>query len=710
MSEQNSDTNTSCGVCGALATPLSSDPAIQQLIAHLTDYADPHHTLESAPKTYYGSAAPVIGQGYNEGDWYLDLTNHAIYSYRKISDDPETFQWVLGTPSLANSLESYVYRSPLVVGGVTQPTEINAILAGYLTTAAAASTYATIQTVTNLSNTVSSLSGTVDGAVYRTGSASLTRDIDNILSDYLRTDALATAIAGKQDTLVAGTNITINRTTNTISATMPSLSNATTSTAGLMSASDKLYLTNLPTTLAGLQSKLTNTANAGSNISIDANGRISATSYTLATTSTAGLMSAADKTKLDGMNPSAYGYTLPAASDQALGGVLVNATTLADQTTTHDNDLDVDVTTRTTPAGYSTLYIGASGMAYCRAGDAATTTTLGTVKAGSVLSSTTGYSRCPIDADGYLYYQNAVATKATGSALGGVMVDSTILSDTTGYSPVKIDSNGKIYYSISGVSIASSTVLGGVMVDSTTLTLGTVGDWAKTRVDDDGYLYYKENIASYGSLGHVKVSSTVLSDTTGYSMCQVDSNGFLYAPAMSTASSSSLGGVMVDSTAVDSESTGAYVKCRVDETGAIYSKGYDDAISQLQHQGAGHDILVTAAVANNVCTLTNNAMNYVPVTSTVAIQLSVPARLSPATNARDFFVILAFSASWTSSNTFSISGVTSQTTGETVQVFAADGEGLSFTGISAGATVMLYFTEVTSGTFVVSRKTTSRIF
>ena len=701
MSESSSET-TACEVCGVLATPLSSDPAIQQLIAHLSDYSDPHHTLESTAKVRYGSATPVVGQGYNEGDWYIDLTNHALYSYRKTSDDPETFQWVAATPSISSSLDGYVYRSPLYVDGVRQQTEITAILAAYLTSASAATTYATKSELSTLSTTVDGIDTSLSGAVYRTGSANVVRNIDTILNDYLRTADLATAVSGKQDTLTAGTNITI--TNNVISASTPSLSDATTSTAGLMSADDKLYLSGLPTTIAGLQTRLTNASNAGSNISIDSNGRISATAYGLATTSASGLMSAADKTKLDGMNPSDYGYTLPAATDQALGGVLVNATRLTDQTTVNS------VTTRTTPSGYSTLYIGISGMAYCKAGDAATTSTLGTVKAGSVLSSTTGYAKCPIDADGYLYYQNAVTAAATGSTLGGVKVDSTVLSDTSGYSKVKIDSSGFIYYPNATVSAATSIALGGVMVDSTTLTIGTLGDWAKTRVDSDGYLYYKENIASYGSLGHVKVSGTVLSDTSGFSLCQVDSNGFIYAPAVSTATSSALGGVMVDSEEVDSDDPEEYVKCRVDESGVIYSKGYDDAIAELRHQGAGHDILVTASVANNVCSLTNNAMNYVPVTSTQSMTLQVPARLNPATNARDFFVVFAFSASWASSNTFSVAAVTSATSGETVQVFAADGEGLTFTNISAGATVMVYFTEVTSGTFVVSRKTTSRIF
>ena len=49
------------------------------------------------------------------------------------------------------------------------------------------------------------------------------------------------------------------------------------------------------------------------------------TTYNNATTSTAGLMSAADKAKLDGIASGANKYTLPAATDAALGGIMIGA-------------------------------------------------------------------------------------------------------------------------------------------------------------------------------------------------------------------------------------------------------------------------------------------------------------------------------------------------------------------------------------------------
>ena len=55
--------------------------------------------------------------------------------------------------------------------------------------------------------------------------------------------SIDTILAGKQGNLTAGSNITINN--GTISATDTTYSNATTTTAGLMSATDKVKLNNL---------------------------------------------------------------------------------------------------------------------------------------------------------------------------------------------------------------------------------------------------------------------------------------------------------------------------------------------------------------------------------------------------------------------------------------------------------------------------------
>lgn len=73
--------------------------------------------------------------------------------------------------------------------------------------------------------------------------------------------------------------------------------------------------------IANKQDKLT----AGSNITISSSNVISATdtTYGAATTSAPGLMSASDKTKLNGIATGANKYTLPAATASTLGGIKV---------------------------------------------------------------------------------------------------------------------------------------------------------------------------------------------------------------------------------------------------------------------------------------------------------------------------------------------------------------------------------------------------
>ena len=111
--------------------------------------------------------------------------------------------------------------------------------------------------------------------------------------------------------LTAGTNVTI-AADGTISSTdtNTTYSNATTSTDGLMSSSDK-------TKLNGIEESadVTDTNNvvaaltAGTNVTIAADGTISSTdtntTYSNATTTTDGLMSSTDKEKLDGIEESA---------------------------------------------------------------------------------------------------------------------------------------------------------------------------------------------------------------------------------------------------------------------------------------------------------------------------------------------------------------------------------------------------------------------
>ena len=123
-------------------------------------------------------------------------------------------------------------------------------------------------------------------------------------------------IKAANTTYTAGENITI--TGGTISAANTTYSDATTTKSGLMRATDKVKLDSLASiTTAGENITITNgtikaatggtTYTAGENITI-ISGVIKAkdTTYSHATTVQAGLMSATDKSKLDGLDASKY--------------------------------------------------------------------------------------------------------------------------------------------------------------------------------------------------------------------------------------------------------------------------------------------------------------------------------------------------------------------------------------------------------------------
>ena len=95
-----------------------------------------------------------------------------------------------------------------------------------------------------------------------------TTALNTALLNYTTTANLTTLLNAKQDTLIAGTNISIGADGKTISATDTTYEEATTSTAGLMSASDKIKTNAIVTTGDG-SSYL---ANDGTYKSVSADG------------------------------------------------------------------------------------------------------------------------------------------------------------------------------------------------------------------------------------------------------------------------------------------------------------------------------------------------------------------------------------------------------------------------------------------------------
>ena len=127
------------------------------------------------------------------------------------------------------------------------------------------------------------------------------QELSDALAGYYDKDAVDTTLNEKQDTLTAGDNISIETVNGelTISATDTTYSAATTSAPGLMSVADKTKLDNVE---SGAQVNVKPDWDAASGSDAEILNKPTIPSYSNATTSAAGLMSAADKSKLDAIN------------------------------------------------------------------------------------------------------------------------------------------------------------------------------------------------------------------------------------------------------------------------------------------------------------------------------------------------------------------------------------------------------------------------
>lgn len=143
------------------------------------------------------------------------------------------------------------------------------------------------------------------------------------------TDA-ATLAATKQDALTAGENITIQN--NVISATGQTYSRATTTTNGLMSNEDRKILKNkgvyAPSSVVGTTTTDVSLTYS-KNVSNEDGSTYTETAETVtlpsATTSTAGVMSSADKTKLDGIDLSTKQDALIAGDNITIQNNVISA-------------------------------------------------------------------------------------------------------------------------------------------------------------------------------------------------------------------------------------------------------------------------------------------------------------------------------------------------------------------------------------------------
>ena len=172
---------------------------------------------------------------------------------------------------------------------------------------------------------------TTDGLMSATDKVKLD-GIANGANNYVLPIATASALGGVK----VGTNLSINSTTGVLSATDTTYSAVTSSTDGLMTASDKVKLDGIASganayvlPIAG--ANVLGGVKVGANLSVDAAGVLSATdtTYSVATTTADGLMSSADKTTLN-----AISSTYAPIASPALTGTPTAPTAAAGTSTT----------------------------------------------------------------------------------------------------------------------------------------------------------------------------------------------------------------------------------------------------------------------------------------------------------------------------------------------------------------------------------------
>ena len=177
-------------------------------------------------------------------------------------------------------------------------------------------------------------SGAVDSVNGQTGIVSInvaTTSVQGLMSstDKTKLDGIASGAQVNVATNIGQgtlTNTTIPLTSSTGTGT--TLPSATTSLAGLMSGTDKTKLDGIA---AGAQVNVATNISEGTRTStsvpINSSTGTGAT-LSVASTTLAGTMSAADKSKLDGIAAGANAYVLSAGSSSTLGGIKLGSDTV----------------------------------------------------------------------------------------------------------------------------------------------------------------------------------------------------------------------------------------------------------------------------------------------------------------------------------------------------------------------------------------------
>lgn len=225
---------------------------------------------------------------------------------------------------------------------------------------------------------VTKLNGIATGANKITVDSALSSTSTNPVQNKIIYAALAEKVDTNTTYSISKSGSTVTLTgsdgsTSTFTDANTTYNAATTSAAGLMSAADKTKLDGIATG-ANKYSHPTSSGNkhipsggsSGQILRWSADGTAvwgadNNTTYSAATTSAAGLMSAADKTKLDGIAANANNYILPAATT-VLGGVKTTSTVTSTSGLTACPIIDGTVYYKDTNTTYSVATQSASGL------------------------------------------------------------------------------------------------------------------------------------------------------------------------------------------------------------------------------------------------------------------------------------------------------------------------------------------------------------
>ena len=397
---------------------------------------------------------------------------------------------------------------------------------------------------------------------------------------------------------------------------------------------------------------------SGSNVSFSTSAGVltissTNTTYGVASTSANGLMSSSDKSKLDGIASGANNYSLPTASSSVLGGVKVGSNITLSSGVISLTKSNVTSALGYTPPTTNTTYnlVGGNG-------------TTGLIKNGSTVTSSSGYTACPI-VGGIPYYKDTNTTYTLGSF--GVTASSTELNYCKGVtSAIQTQlnskaSSGQTFYigttqvainrgsaalTLSGVNVSGSS--GSCTGNSATASrLATARNIAITgsvtgnaNFDGSGNI----TISTSTSHGHSSISSrgdvtaesgTNLPAVGGLSMGQVYNNGYpvTYGNVMTLRGSGS-GQLLIGWSDASGAHEKVYVRSKRDLSDANWSgwaQVYTSAHPQTSVTGSSGSCTGNAASATYI--VRDRGQNTVSTLASLPITKStVIANLGAATN------------------------------------------------------------------------------